>query len=107
MKRILSLIAPVFLLLITAATSVAQLNAWRQQSPAKSGLTLQAVQMITSNIIYACGDDASFVRSTDGGLTWETQKPAAGIKLSAPYAINFYALNFINTNYGMICGDSG
>jgi photosystem II stability/assembly factor-like uncharacterized protein len=107
MKRILSLAVSAFVVIFFAATSLAQLNTWRQQSPSQAGITFQAVQMIDANIIYACGDDASFGRSTDGGFSWEIQRPVAGIHLSAPFSTNFYALNFINKNYGMVCGDSG
>jgi photosystem II stability/assembly factor-like uncharacterized protein len=105
MKSRLSLIAFAFLLHFFAGISVAQINVWRQQNPPKAGVTFEAVQMVTANLCYACGDNATFAKSTDGGETWDIQSPAAGLFLG--YYRSLHALNFLDSNYGMVCGDSG
>ncbi|MEP7235829.1 MAG: YCF48-related protein [Ignavibacteriota bacterium] len=94
----------VFLLLLAlfAEPSSAQLNLWRWQNPPVQGNTLQSVQMMSSLVTYACGNNATFLRTTDGGMTWDAQEHL--FKLDGR---NFYSLSFLNLNYGMMCGDSG
>ncbi|MFI5264254.1 MAG: hypothetical protein ACHQM6_07045, partial [Candidatus Kapaibacterium sp.] len=65
MKRILPLI-----FLLCAGSSQAQLNVWRWQNPLPEGNLLASVQMLSLNDIYACGDYATFMRTSDGGQTW-------------------------------------
>ena len=99
----------IFLILFVAPASISfgQLNTGVSKNPPGEGVTYRAVQMLSLDTIYTCGDNATFGRSTDGGISWNTQSPAAGLKLSEPYSLNFYGLSFLNNKYGMVCGDSG
>ncbi len=101
MKRIL----PLLLVLFVAESASGQLNVWRWQNPPVQGNTLQAVQMVSLQTIFACGNFSTVMRTTDGGLTWDVKSDLLGHTLIKSY--NFYALSFLNGNYGMICGDSG
>ena len=89
------------MLLLSAGSSPAQLNVWRWQNPLPEGNLLSSVQMISNNIIYACGDYATFMRTTDNGQTWDIQTRL----FKSSKSLN--CVSFINTNYGMCCGDSG
>ncbi len=84
-----------------AGSSDAQLNVWRWQNPLPEGDFLHAVQMVSLDVIYACGENSTFMRTSDGGQTWDIQSNIGGSNK------NFYALNFFDQNYGMCCGDSG
>ncbi|MEP7235660.1 MAG: YCF48-related protein, partial [Ignavibacteriota bacterium] len=64
--------------------------------------TLQAVQMLSLSTTYACGYDATFIRTTDGGDTWDVQSKILGLG-----GRNFFSLSFLDANFGMVCGDSG
>jgi photosystem II stability/assembly factor-like uncharacterized protein len=97
MKRIL----PFIVLLLCTGSSFAQLNVWRWQNPVPVGGYLRAVQMISLNTIYICGDVGNFMRSSDGGQSWDIQNSV--LKLNA----NLNALSFLDQNNGMCAGDSG
>jgi photosystem II stability/assembly factor-like uncharacterized protein len=84
-----------------ASSSLAQINVWRWQNPLPEGNFLYAVQMFSLTNIYACGDNGSFVRTSDGGKTCNLQSNV--FKFNTPWN----GLNFISENYGMLCGDSG
>jgi photosystem II stability/assembly factor-like uncharacterized protein len=98
MKRIL------FIILVASFFSGpanAQLNVWRWQNPVPVGSYLYAVQMVSLQTIYACGENGSFMSTSDGGLTWNTQSNVLKIKAT------LRAISFINPNYGYCAGDSG
>lgn len=97
MKRLLLFV----LLLVCTSSGFAQLNVWRWQNPLPVGNYLRAVQMISLNTVYVCGDGGTFMRSSDGGQSWDIQGNILKIKA------NFNALNFLDDSYGMCCGDSG
>ena len=88
-------------LLLCAGSSNGQLNVWRWQNPQPQGDVLHAVQMISLNVTYACGENGTFMRTSDGGVTWDIQTNLLKLKTV------FNSLSFIDQNYGMICGDSG
>ena len=92
---------PLVLMLLCAEGSSAQLNVWRWQNPLPQGDLLHAVQMISLDVTYACGDNGTFMRTSDGGKTWDLHSNL--IKIKAP----FNSLSFTDQHYGMICGDSG
>src|SRR4051812_33693256 len=97
MKRI-----PVVLFfLLSAAPSFAQLNVWRWQNPLPTGDYLQVVQMLSLDDIYICGENGTFLKSSDGGNTWTVQSNIF------KFQTTFYSLSFPNKLYGMCAGDSG
>jgi photosystem II stability/assembly factor-like uncharacterized protein len=98
MKRIVFYL---FILAAFAESANAQLNVWRWQNPIPEGDYLYAVQMVSLSTIYACGADGYFVRTTNGGNTWDLQNNV----LQFTGAWN--SLSFANANFGMCCGDSG
>lgn len=97
MKRIFLVIVFMF----CAGLASAQLNVWRWQNPLPVGNYLRAVQMISLNTIYVCGDNGNFMRSTDGGASWDVQNNVLKIDTK------LNSLSFLDQNYGMICGDGG
>ncbi len=99
MKHILLFIATIG---FCAGSSDAQLNVWRWQNPLPEGDYLRAVQMVSLNTIYTCGDLTTFMRSTDGGMTWDIQSNI----IKNNYEI-CTSLSFLDQNYGMCCTDSG
>ena len=58
--------------------------------------------MISTTTTVACGNNATFMRTTDAGITWNTQDRILGLD-----GRNFYSLSFLDENIGMICGDGG
>ena len=104
MKRFLSLI----IVFVLAQSSFAQLNVWRVQNPAAEGVSLHAVQMISLTTVFACGNYGAVLKTTDGGTTWNIDYGRIwGTTGNGPYRGNYYALSFLDSNYGMVCGDSG
>ena len=89
------------MLALCAGSSLGQLNVWRWQNPLPVGNFLRAVQMVSMDTIYVCGDGGSFMRSIDQGQTWEVQNGVLKNKA------NFNSLSFLDPNYGMVCGDGG
>lgn len=87
--------------MLSAGSSQAQLNVWRWQNPLPEGDFLHAVQMFSLNTTYACGENGVFMRTNDGGATWEVQSTVLKFKGT------WNSFNFINENFGMCCGDSG
>ncbi|MDP4236586.1 MAG: YCF48-related protein, partial [Bacteroidota bacterium] len=80
---------------------LAQINVWRWQNPSLQGGTLNAVQMLSLTTTIACGNKATVMKTTDGGLTWLVMPNVLG-SMS-----NFNGISFLDANIGMICGDSG
>src|SRR5258708_10371282 len=95
MKRIL-----LFVILLTGSAQ-AQLNVWRWQNPLPEGDFLHAVQMFSLDNIYACGENGVFMRTSDGGQTWDIQTNVLKSRLT------FNALGFATARFGMLAGDSG
>ena len=62
---------------------------------------MHAVQMISLDVIYACGEDGTFMRSYDGGQTWDVRSDIVGS------AETYYSMSFIDEYYGMCCSDGG
>ena len=58
--------------------------------------------MISLTTTYACGNNATFIKTSDGGATWDAQDRIFGLD-----GRNFFGLSFLNANFGMVCGDSG
>ena len=98
LKRLL-----IFISVFTAFAGIchAQINVWRWQNPLPEGDFLYAVQMFSLNSIYACGENGTFMRTSDGGQTWDLQTNVLKFKTT------WYGLSFSDLNYGMVCGDSG
>ena len=69
MKYVLSFIV----IFILAQSGYTQINQWRWQNPAVQGNTLQSVQMISLLTTVACGNYSTFMKTTDGGVTWDVQ----------------------------------
>ena len=97
MKRIL----PIVVFLFCAGSAFCQLNVWRWQNPLPEGNVLHAVQMVSLNVTYACGENGTFIRTSDAGISWDIQTNLLKIKTT------FNSLSFFDQQYGMICGDSG
>src|SRR2546421_2806911 len=98
MKRILF---PIILLVLVAASASAQLNTWRWQNPLPVGEYLRAVQMVTPQSAFTCGDQATFMRTRDTGNTWDFATHILNLKE------NLFALSFLDESFGMCAGDSG
>jgi photosystem II stability/assembly factor-like uncharacterized protein len=98
MKRIIFLL---FFIALLSGSSEAQLNVWRWQSPLPEGNFLYSVQMISLKTIYACGDNGTFIRTSDGGANWDLQNNILKLKET------WNCLSFYNEKYGMCCGDTG
>ncbi len=49
----------------------------------------------------ACGNNGTFIKSTDGGITWDVSNLLLGDSL------NLNGLNFLDSDYGMVCGENG
>jgi len=98
MKRLLFFVS---VLTALAGISHAQLNIWRWQNPLPAGNYLRAVQMVTLQTVYACGDGGNVMKSTDGGDSWTLESGILGIRS------NFDCLSFLDENYGFCAGDSG
>src|SRR5689334_21886492 len=89
------------LLLSGVSGSFAQPNVWRWQNPLPQGNSMHAVQMVNSRIIYACGENGTFIKTTADGFIWELESNILGLTHT------FNAISFLDSNYGMIRGDSG
>jgi photosystem II stability/assembly factor-like uncharacterized protein len=62
--------------------------------------TLNEVQMVTSNVAYVSGSNATLLKSIDGGLNWTrltTPFEASGTEITS--------LSFLNVNQGWIVGE--
>lgn len=60
--------------------------------------TVRDIQMITSQVGFACGLDGMILKTTDGGDSWvELANPYQGVT-----SAGFKALDFINTNSGYV-----
>lgn len=96
MKRI-----PFFFCLVClfSTGTFAQYNAWHRLYPTLPGNWLTDVQFINPSVGYAVGEGGAFLKSTDGGDTWEG--------LSSGFAYNLYALSFINEHEGLLAGQAG
>lgn len=104
MKRFLY----IFIIVLISQNTFAQLNVWRWQNPSGEGTSLHAVQMINLNTVFACGNYGAVLKTTDAGITWNIDYgPIWGTAEHGPYRGNYFALSFLDSNYGMICGDSG
>ncbi|MEI8133472.1 MAG: YCF48-related protein [bacterium] len=97
MKRILFL----FVGLIIFNSGTAQINTWRVQNPSFQPFTLHGVQMLSLNHVFSCGEQATVIRTNDGGTTWDVKNRIAGLY------ITFYCMNFLDDNFGLIGADSG
>ncbi len=95
------LLISIFVLALCVGQSSAQLNVWRWQNPLPVGDMLLGVQMFSLNNTYACGENGTFIRTSDGGLTWDLQTNVLKFKTE------FTGLSFSSPTYGMCCGDSG
>ncbi len=94
----------VFAVIIIASSvqlCFAQLNVWRLQNPLVAGNSSYAIEMLSLKSYYACGAGGMFLKTVDGGETWNAQINIFNIKSI------FRSLSFVDQNYGMCCGDSG
>ncbi len=57
--------------------------------------------MLSVTETYACGEEGTFMKTADSGVTWKVKTDILGFKKT------FRSLSFIDKNYGMCCGDSG
>jgi photosystem II stability/assembly factor-like uncharacterized protein len=92
--KILFLSLLIFLLSIPDAYSQ-----WFWQRPLPTGNRLTDIKFINENIICAVGEEGTFLKSTDGGESWNSY--------SLGHRATFLGLHFINENTGIACGDSG
>lgn len=81
------------------SSSLAQTTSWQWLSPRPQGNSLNAVQIIDSNLIVAVGEGGTFIRSIDGGMTWSTLTSIGGT------SDNLRALSFVSQSHGTIVGE--
>jgi len=87
----------VFLITITFLTQPLH-SQWYWQSPVPTGNQFQCVKLVNSQTGYAAGILGTIAKTTDGGLSWVTQKSNTQTLL--------YSIDFINANTGIAVGDS-
>ncbi|MDZ4713298.1 MAG: hypothetical protein SGI89_13380, partial [bacterium] len=82
------------LILFTSITIFTQPlhSQWYWQSPVPTGNQFQCVKLVNSQTGYAAGILGTIAKTTDGGLSWVTQKSNTQTLL--------YSIDFINANTG-------
>ncbi|HZW39501.1 MAG TPA: YCF48-related protein [Ignavibacteriaceae bacterium] len=61
---------------------------WIWQNPLPQGKTLNDVQILNANYIFAVGDFGSFVKSVDGGVSWSIVNTGKLYNFNAVYALS-------------------
>lgn len=89
----------VALLTMMMGEELASQSRWHWQNPLPQGNSLEAVQFLDANVVFACGWAGTVLRSTDGGLTW-THK---GLSTDLPTLKDLY---FLDGNNGFVLGTS-
>lgn len=74
---------------------------WEWKNPLPQGNLLEGVQTIDANNVVAVGVAGTFLKSTDGGITWMIKHNLEG------HTSIFYSVFFLNKNIGWIVGDEG
>jgi photosystem II stability/assembly factor-like uncharacterized protein len=77
------------------------MSQWVWQYPTPQGNGLIGVEATNSNTLFSVGASGTYIKSTDGGLSWNVQHFLNG------KTANFNFIRFINQYTGWICGDSG
>jgi len=90
-------------LALEATMALAQGAAFGQWNPQKSNTaaSLHGLSIVSANVIWASGTGGTFVRTTDGGQTWQAGTVPGGEKLDFR---NVYAID-AKTAYLMSIGD--
>ena len=81
-----------FILLINISAQ----EGWFWQNPLPQGNNLYNIISINNNMGYACGENGTFIKITNGGLTWTV--------LSFPNRLTLLNLQFINETIGWVIG---
>ena len=72
---------------------------WYLQNPYPTGNTLNAVKLISENIGWAVGTSGTILKTSNGGVTWESETSGTKSELTDVF--------FINANKGWIIGADG
>jgi photosystem II stability/assembly factor-like uncharacterized protein len=67
----------IFLTCLVAASAFGQWNPQKSNTTA----TLHGLSIVNANVVWASGTGGTFVRTTDGGETWEAGTVPGGEKL--------------------------
>lgn len=84
------------LLLFCLTTLVHAQNNYEWQLPVPTGHDYMDMQLVNSNVVVAVGPQGTFIRSTDGGITWQYHYTQSQTYLQAVY--------FINADTGYVAG---
>ncbi len=90
-----------FFLLILLLSSVVNINAqpgWFTISSG-AGISLNGVDVLTSDYVIVVGDGGTILRTTDGGINWES--------LTSGTSQNLKSIRFINNSTAVIVGSGG
>ncbi|HZW38954.1 MAG TPA: YCF48-related protein [Ignavibacteriaceae bacterium] len=104
MKKISLLFLAFFLLSSTYAQDM-QLAKWLHQKP--QGNTLRAVDMFDNNNIYAFGTFGTFMKTSDGGLTWKFNHQVGKKSATGYYYYTIYDAHWFDMNTGIAVGEGG
>ena len=102
MSRQLKLLNETILYVLAASAGLAQVAinpGWHSQTPLPNGKTLRAVAALDVNTAVAVGDGGTILRTTDGGVTWNTQV--------SPTTANLHAIAFSGARTGAAVGAGG
>ncbi|HLT23701.1 MAG TPA: hypothetical protein VK004_01120, partial [Ignavibacteria bacterium] len=77
---------------------------WLHQTP--QGNTIRWVKMWDANNWYAAGLGGNFMKTTNGGSTWNFSDFVGGFSSTGIYN-TIYDGHFFNLNNGFLCGGSG
>jgi photosystem II stability/assembly factor-like uncharacterized protein len=83
----------------TMHASAQAITGWKNVSTTSITNDLTCVSCVNPSLYFAAGFSGTVIRSTDGGATWST--------LPAPGTENLYAVHFIDTNRGVVLGNTG
>lgn len=103
MKKALLLFLAFFLFSYTYAQDM-QMSKWLHQSP--QGNTLRYVEIFDANNIYALGDKGTFMKSSDGGVSWYFHHKASRTTATG-VSYYIYDAHFFDMNTGVAVGAGG
>jgi len=83
-------------LFITLALLYSNLNAQWYEINSIPNQSLISVYFVNQNLGWACGSNATIIKTTDGGISWTNQ--------NSPAVDHFNRIQFVDENNGWVCG---
>ncbi|MCB0724367.1 MAG: T9SS type A sorting domain-containing protein [Ignavibacteriae bacterium] len=103
--NIILILVVTFIIVLTKPVMSQVNNDYKWLHPKPQGNSLNWIKMWDANNWYACGAGTTFMKTSDGGNTWEIRNSyllSDDIKL-----LDFLDMEFINMNTGYACGSEG